>query len=162
MSPYSPKVHSQCMCTGGFKFSHHARVTCILDHYWRPDSLTCHNACAVHPKLKCAQRKFECENKLLVSNSAGTSFCLVKVKHQSEEQLAKHLFKRLLTNILRSSGFFFLKQADASVMEGGVCVHKSISLTISVIGFYNKIKFQDSLVIFCMKKITAKLSKLNK
>ena len=55
------KVHSQCLCTGGFKFPNHICVYWLLDQEWLPNYWWCHESCSQAGLLKSdfiwAQRK---------------------------------------------------------------------------------------------------------
>lgn len=75
--PLHWKACCQCECAGGFTFSHHTSVSCILDPDWLPNEMWCHKILQVHTfnwDSRWTQRNFppsadECENRFLVANS---------------------------------------------------------------------------------------------
>lgn len=74
------------------------KVSYKLDHNWlqtRCDVI--HHAPTDNSDLRKAQQDFppsadKCENSLLVSNSAHTSFCTVKLKHPREAAVSENTF----------------------------------------------------------------------
>ena len=84
------KVHSQCMCSGGFNFPHYITHLCKLnigaEFISKLVVMSQIMLVGSRPKLRFKVRTEklssftadECENNLLVSNSAHPSFCTVK------------------------------------------------------------------------------------
>ena len=84
------KVHSQCLCTGGFKFPHHTCGSWILDHDWLQTICDVTNPAGRYTLLnwifKEFRETFHFQQMNVETNSVQTSFCTEKIKRPTVER----------------------------------------------------------------------------